>query len=355
MAIKWQKMKKIIFFLFLFPTFIQAQTTLDEIITDISLPHEGRPHGVPLSYNWSQKPRVGAQQPPAGWNSAIAWGQLYEWTGGNPATNTRVQIKNLAMYYLSKADRKWHLLQKSVGVDGAAYVEDFAGDVNKPADKRLENDGSVSVKAGGGYNFHFWPKQGRVKYPENDVAGCYVTVQARLVLDNASGIDDRASAKYVMSVGGDWWQSLTAVWDQWKTNADMGIGRFRFVTPEWKSFNMITAPVDTVRKNPPPYLAVTISGIQSPLSKPEKYLFQQNYPNPFFGATTIKFSLMEQNQTKLYLLNASGQIIKTLIDKPLPAGEYSVSLNSSDLPSGEYFIRLEGKDFSETKICNIIK
>ena len=219
-----------------------AQTTLDEIVNDMILPHEGRPHGVPSSANWSYNPRVGAVEPPADWNAAIAWGQLYEWSAGNPATNTRVQIKDLELYYLSKIDHKWHLLQKSARVGGANYVEDFHDDLNKPADIKYPVDGGVSVTCGDGYNFHFWPTSGRIKFPANEVAGCFVTVKAKLILANPEGNDDRDSAKFVMSVGGDWWLSLTAQWDQWKTNADMGIGRFRFVTPEWKSFNMYSVP-----------------------------------------------------------------------------------------------------------------
>ena len=47
------------------------------------------------------------------------------------------------MYYLSKTDLQWHALQNALEVSGASYVEDFVGDVNKPADKRMEKDGSV--------------------------------------------------------------------------------------------------------------------------------------------------------------------------------------------------------------------
>ncbi|MFO7668621.1 MAG: glycoside hydrolase family 3 N-terminal domain-containing protein [Bacteroidales bacterium] len=230
-----------------------GQTTLGEIINDMTMPHEGRPHGVPDQFDWSMGPRPGAEAPPETWDAAIAWGQLYEWIEGNPATNSRVQIRDLEMYYLSKHDHQWHLLQSAVRVDGASYVEDFAGDVNKPANMRLEEDGSVSVTCGEGYNFHFWPKEGRINYPKNDVLGSYVSVRARLILDDPEGVDDRPMARYVMSVGGDWWESLTAVWDNWTTNWDMGIGRFRFVTGEWKSFNMISLPGDSVLKYPPPF------------------------------------------------------------------------------------------------------
>ena len=141
----------------------------------------------------------------------------------------------------------------AIRVDGAAYVEDFQGDVNRPANIRMEEDGSISVTAGEGYNFHFWPREGRINFPRGDVKGIYTTVRARLILDDPEGEDDRNTARYVMGVGGDWWESLSAVWDNWTTNWDMGIGRFRFVTEEWKSFNMISLPPDSIRKYPPPF------------------------------------------------------------------------------------------------------
>jgi len=347
-------LRLILIVFFSLPLLIQAQTSLDEIIGDITLAHEGRPHGVPSNVNWALKPRVGAMTPQAGWTAAIAWGQVYEWIDGNPATNTRVQIKDLELYYLSKADNNWHLLQKSVGVDGNAYVEDFAGDVNKPADKRIEKDGSVSVKAGGGYNFHFWSKLGRVTYPANDVAGCYVTVKARLVSDNTNLPDDRDKARYLMSVGGDWWLSLTAQWDQWKTNADMGIGRFRFVTSEWKSFNMISAPLDSVRKNPPPFLAISTAINEFSFLTPDFLKLEQIYPNPVSSATQIKFSLYKPNLINLSVLDIRGRKIETILSKKLIQGAYSIQWNASKLPSGTYFIQLDNNDFAVTKRCQVI-
>ena len=313
--------------------------SLEDIIGDITLPHEGLPHGVPSSYDWSQKPRRGAQQPPEDWTAAIAWGQLYEWIEGNPATNTRVQIRDMEMLYLSKSDGQWHQLQKSLRVEGSAYREDFVDNINKPADSRTEPDGSMSVTAGDGYNFHYWPSAGRVEFPENDVEGCFVTVQCRLILDDPDGVDDRAEAKYLMSVGGDWWESLTAVWDQWTTNADMGIGRFRFVTPEWKGYNMISLPVDKVRENPPPFAGST-SVVESPLTGIHDFELRQNYPNPFNPATTINYKIPAMTHVTLQVFDVTGRHVATLVNGNRPAGSHVVEFDASSLPSGLYFYKL---------------
>ncbi len=217
----------------------------------MTTPHEGMPQGVPTSYNWASKPRVGWGNNPQGFQAMTAWGQLYEAATGNPATNTRAQIRNIRAYILSKRDGQWYLLQSSIKVEGAAYREDYVGDVNRAADIRYEPDGSASVKAGQGYNFHFWPP-GRASIDPNDVAGIFTTVQARLLIDNPQQVDDTSQARYLLSMGGDYWLNLTAKWDNWKTNGDIGIGKFKYVTTGWRAFNMTTLSSDQIRQNPPP-------------------------------------------------------------------------------------------------------
>lgn len=229
----------------------KAINSIATIIYDITPPHEEIPHGVSTELSWASKPRVGMGNNPENFKAMTAWGQLYEDSLGNPATNSRVQIKNIQAYMLSKRDNKWHLLQGSLKVEGAASREDFAENVNNPADIRYELDGSVSIKTGGGYNFHFWPP-GRASIEPNDVDGIFTTVLARLIVDNPQQPDDRASARYLLSMGGDYWLSLTADWDNWTTNGDIGIGKFKYVTTKWQAFNMITLSPTQVRLNPPP-------------------------------------------------------------------------------------------------------
>lgn len=324
------------FFLLLLVFQSFSQTTLTEIINDMLLQHEGNPHGVPSNYDWYSKPRKGAPEPGAGWTAAIAWGQIYEWAGGNNATNTRIHIRDLAMYYLSKKDNKWHLLQSAVRVSGANYREDFVGDINKPASIRIESDGGISTTCGGGFNFHFWPSTGRITIPVNDVAGCFVTVKARLVIDDATKPDDRDKAKYLMSVGGDWWQSLTAPWDNYKTNCDIGIGRFRFITSDWKSFNMYSVPADSIRSNPPPFVSIT-TGV-SPMEKTGKIDF--HYEMNHSGIMEFKVFSSQNERISLAIYNINGQEIENLANQYLSAGNHCFQWNSVTQKPGIYIIKL---------------
>jgi hypothetical protein len=225
--------------------------TIQTVIDDSFLPHEGKLKGVPDHYAWAFVPTTGPSFPDEKYNAFTAWGQLYEDASGNPATNTRVQIKNIESWYLSKSDKTWHLIQNMQGIGGANYAEDFANNLNKPADIRLEEDGGISVTAGSGYNFHFWP-QNRVTIFPNDVRAMYVTFIGRLIVDDTTKPDDRDNAKYLLGAGGDYWTSLDAQWDNFKTNTDSGIGRMKYVKKEWRAFNICAQMSEEDFKNFPP-------------------------------------------------------------------------------------------------------
>lgn len=236
---------------------INAQTvkpinSIETIIYDMTSTHEGTPSGLPLDLHWVREPRVGMGHDTEGFKAMTAWGQVYEAAEGNPATNTRVQIRNIQAYMLSEQDGKWHLLHSSKKVDGAAYREDFVDDVHKPADIRHDTEDSVSVKLEPGYNYHFWPAGDRAVIDPNDIAGIFTTVQARLVIDDPQQPDDRSKARYLLNVGGDYWQSVDAQWDNWTTNGDIGMGKFKYLTSKWQAFNMTTLSPSEIRQNPPP-------------------------------------------------------------------------------------------------------
>ena len=228
-----------------------TENSVATLISDMEEPHEAQPRGVPESTGWAIEPRVGMGNDPGDWQAMIAWGQFYAPTDGNPATNIRVQIRDIKAYYLSKADNQWYLWQESEVVEGAAYVEDFVDDESIPADIRTEDEGVSVAPAGEGYNFHFWTPY-RTAIDPDDIAGVFTTVEARLIVDDPNEPDDRDEARIILDIGGDYWATMDAQWDQWKTNGDIGIGRFKFVTNCWQSFNMHTLSPEALRENPPP-------------------------------------------------------------------------------------------------------
>jgi len=233
-----------------------SSDTQQVIINDMRLDHEAVPHGIPDTYNWKYKPRVGyGNNCPGEWNSFITWGQVYvdetQDNAENPAPNTRVEIKNMRALLLTKAG-KWVVLQDAQKINGANYAEDFVDDANKPADIWRLGDGSISITAGQGYNFHFFP-DARVTVSPDNIKGIVVMMSARLVLNNPTGEDDRARSTYLLSAGADYWRSPTANWSaDWSNNGDVGIGRFKRVTPEWLTYYMHSLPAADFNSYPIP-------------------------------------------------------------------------------------------------------
>ena len=226
--------------------------TLAQLRADMTLAHEGVPSGVGEHEGWRLRPRVGyGNTPPDGWTAMITWGQVYVEQGATAPANVRVQVKSLRTWVLSRRTGAWKLWQRSDAVGGANYAESYADDENVAADIRDEGEG-VSATVPPGYNFHFWIDETRPTIDPDDIEAVWSAVDGRLVLDDPAGPDRRAGARLMLSAGADYWASPSAVWDQWTTNGDVGIGRFRFLTADWQTFNMHTASDSVLRANPPP-------------------------------------------------------------------------------------------------------
>ncbi len=76
------------------------------------------------------------------------------------------------------------------------------------------------------------------------------------------------------------------------------------------------------------------------------YELVQGYPNPFFDATTVGYSLREAGPVRLEVYNTLGQRVRVLVAADRVAGEHQVvwsgtSDNGSHLAAGIYFVRLQ--------------
>lgn len=88
-----------------------------------------------------------------------------------------------------------------------------------------------------------------------------------------------------------------------------------------------------------------------------------NYPNPFNLETTISFSIplsLTNNAAQLDVYDVNGRLIKKLINKELPAGNYLVRWNgmneaSQIVTSGIYFYNLKVGTFQKTGKMNLLK
>ena len=224
---------------------------IETIVNDMTSPHEAVLSGIPTWYSWGTKPEIQRANPPDGWTATVPWGQIYREKNTDIPENTRVEIASIKQYYLSKASNKWVYLGGSTTVDGAYYVENFSTNTTAQADKRIEPGGTVSIRLQPGYTFHFYAKN-RFPIDGNDINGMFITAKLRLILDDPGKPDDRNAARLLVGVGGDWWENMSASFDNFKTNLGIVIGRHRFVTNDWQYFNSHTLTADAIRQTPPP-------------------------------------------------------------------------------------------------------
>lgn len=100
----------------------------------------------------------------------------------------------------------------------------------------------------------------------------------------------------------------------------------------------------------------TLVGINQISSEvPVKFSLSQNYPNPFNPTTNIKFQMPKSGLAKLFIYDALGKEIQTLVNEQLTPGTYEVDFDASSLPSGIYYYKLESGTFMETKKMVLIK
>ncbi len=97
-----------------------------------------------------------------------------------------------------------------------------------------------------------------------------------------------------------------------------------------------------------------------PVKVPNGFALEQNYPNPFNPETSIHYRIPDASHVTLTVYNSLGQVVQTLVNKSLPAGEYSVRWNGRDqlgnkVSSGMYFYRIEAGDFIKTRKMILMK
>jgi len=95
-------------------------------------------------------------------------------------------------------------------------------------------------------------------------------------------------------------------------------------------------------------------------TKPTVFSLDQNYPNPFNPETVLKFSLPQDSRVTLKIYNVLGQVVNTLVDEFLQAGNHSVTWDGkneqgSDVASGVYFYRLKASSYESIMKMTLLR
>jgi len=87
----------------------------------------------------------------------------------------------------------------------------------------------------------------------------------------------------------------------------------------------------------------SLSAADDGTNVPKEFALHPAYPNPFNPSTTITFDVPLESRyvVSLQLYDIKGQLVETLINEVLPAGNHSIQWNPQNLASGLYIVQLK--------------
>jgi fibronectin type 3 domain-containing protein len=122
----------------------------------------------------------------------------------------------------------------------------------------------------------------------------------------------------------------------------------------------VTAVYDEGESEPSNSVEVTTTSTESLTNPSLQIELLGNYPNPFNPETRITFSLDRKARVQIHIYNLKGQLVRTLLDRRLDTGYYSVIWNGLDdrntpVVSGLYFTVLETENSRQAKKIMLLK
>lgn len=252
---------------------VTAINSIAAITQDMSLNGEALPWNMPTNYNWYVHNNLAAENLnglkgvpggvyPNGAPDVFPWLVIFSYGGNVATTNTRVQVRNVYIYWYSKSRGIWIL---ATGANRAAgYYDTYNTNSNAVRlstgsdtlastlrNESTANGGGTSFKLSHSYCIQAWCNAGIGAFTASDCGGFFSYCEARLVVDNSGLTDDRSSANMMICPGADY-KSPTA-----PGGIPVGgicAGRFKKVTNSWKAFNTyavapgVTPPAPPINK-----------------------------------------------------------------------------------------------------------
>jgi hypothetical protein len=221
--------------------------TLLRLSPPFGTPHQAIPAGVPGGYDWRERSRRGnGNNVPAGFKAFTGWAQAF-WIDGAPVGTQKLEVRQYQtlLCTLSAGTRRWQRVQWG-DIEGAAFRADYVDNLNVPPEVERLAPSHWRIGFGAGRAYHFWAHQGRVVLGTEALCGILVLFEARAVEPSGRTLPPGTASTLLVGGGADYWLDTTAAWDQYRTNADVGIGVMRRVGAAWEWHGMGTADDDAL-------------------------------------------------------------------------------------------------------------
>jgi photosystem II stability/assembly factor-like uncharacterized protein len=96
-------------------------------------------------------------------------------------------------------------------------------------------------------------------------------------------------------------------------------------------------------------------GVEPISEVPQQFKLYQNYPNPFNPTTSIRFDIIVNGISQLFVYDVIGRKIETLVNQNLAAGVYEFKFDASKYASGIYFYKLISGSLNEVRKMIVVK
>lgn len=130
-----------------------------------------------------------------------------------------------------------------------------------------------------------------------------------------------------------------------------------FYSKEIREVNILSVPEDQFNSTTVNVMSFSYSDREGSAGIPEKEIpsLAQNFPNPFYAQTTIRYSLLSVEKVLLRIYDLLGKEVSTLVNEVQYPGNHEEIFYGKDLLPGVYYFQLQLNGKSETKKMVICK
>ncbi len=112
--------------------------------------------------------------------------------------------------------------------------------------------------------------------------------------------------------------------------------------------------------DPPTFNRANGDSTDVPPYVPGGVVFNQNFPNPFNGGTTLEFGLPQSGHVRVSVYDVRGRLVGTMVDENRAAGIHLVQWAGEDhsgrpLPSGLYVARMQFGGIEKTRNMTLVR
>jgi hypothetical protein len=97
------------------------------------------------------------------------------------------------------------------------------------------------------------------------------------------------------------------------------------------------------------------TGVREVSAKAEEFRLENNYPNPFNPATSIRYSVLHPLHIRLAVYDMLGREVAILVDDVRQPGIYTATWNAIDQASGFYLYQMRAGEFVETRKALLLR